>query len=116
MYHDKKDQVAFHIVYILEAHPSDVWQMAVNEKQDVVYASPRNQDERNALADTCVRKLNIEIPAVVDTFDNATERAYTGWPDRLYLIGRDGRIVHKSAPGPYGFRPADLRAAIDRLK
>lgn len=101
-------------MYILEAHASDVWQLPVNEKQDVVYASPRDQQERTALADSCIRKLNIEIPAVLDTFDNSTERAYTGWPDRLYLIGKDGRVVYKSRPGPFGFRPAELRAALPK--
>jgi hypothetical protein len=35
----------------------------------------------------CVRKLGIQIPAVIDEFGNSTEQAYTGWPDRLYLIG-----------------------------
>ncbi len=108
--------MAFHIVYILEAHASDVWQLPVNEKQDVVYASPRNQDERTALADSCVRKLNIDMPALLDTFDNATEQAYTGWPDRLYLIDREGRVAYKSGPGPWGFKTAELKAALDRTR
>jgi type I thyroxine 5'-deiodinase len=60
-------------------------------------------------------RLAIELPAVVDTFDDATERAYTAWPERLYVIDRDGRIAYKSAPGPFGFKPADLEAALSRL-
>lgn len=108
-----KDRAAFHVVYILEAHASDVWQLPVNEKQDVVYASPQSQQERASLADACVRKLNIEIPALIDGFDNAVERAYTAWPDRLYLIDREGKITYKSKPGPWGFRPAELRSALD---
>jgi len=62
----------------------------------------------------CVRKLNIEIPALVDGFDDGVERAYTGWPDRLYVIDRAGNIAFKSAPGPYGFKPADMEAALRR--
>jgi len=32
------------------------------------------------------------------------EKAYTGWPDRLYLIDKEGRVAFKSAPGPFGFK------------
>ena len=59
-----------------------------------------------------VRKLGIELPALVDNFDNSTEVAYTAWPDRLYLIGRDGRIAYKSKPGPFGFKPDQLSEAL----
>jgi hypothetical protein len=34
--------VAFLVVYITEAHPSDVWQMQSNIKDRVVFASPKN--------------------------------------------------------------------------
>jgi len=63
----------------------------------------------------CVVKLGIKIPAVVDSFDNATERAYTAWPDRLYLIDRDGRVAYKSAPGPFGFHSKELELAIQKM-
>ncbi|HLK34968.1 MAG TPA: deiodinase-like protein [Terriglobales bacterium] len=105
----------FLAVYILEAHPSDVWQMESNIKQGVIFRSPRNEQEREELAGTCVRKLGIKFPAVVDGFDNATERAYTGWPDRIYLIDTSGRIVFKSKPGPFGFKPELLGTALSRL-
>jgi type I thyroxine 5'-deiodinase len=102
-------------VYILEAHPSDVWQMESNIKQGVVFRSPRNEQERAELAGTCVRKLGIKFPALVDGFDNQTEKAYTGWPDRIYLIDSGGQIVFKSQPGPFGFKPEQLSAALSRL-
>ncbi len=44
--------------------------------------------------------------------DNTTDLAYSALPDRLYLVGTDGRIAYKSAPGPMGFRPDELEAAI----
>lgn len=107
--------MAFHVVYILEAHAADVWQMDANVEQNVVFASPKSQEERTGVADACVRKLNIAIPALLDTFDNATERAYTGWPDRLYVIDREGRVAFKSRPGPFGFQPADVRRQLAAL-
>ncbi len=99
-------------MYILEAHPSDVWQMQSNIKDNVVYASPRSEDERAGMANSCVRKLGIKFPALVDGFSNTTEQAYTGWPDRIYLIDRHGRVVYKSKPGPFGFHANQLEAAL----
>lgn len=89
--------------------------MDANEKQGVVFASPRNIDERTSLADACVRKLNLQIPALLDGFDNSTERAYTAWPDRLYVIDRDGTVAFKSQPGPFGFHPEDVRRKLEEL-
>ena len=103
------------MVYILEAHPSDVWQMQSNIKDQVVFASPRSEEERGLVAGSCVRKLGIKFPAVLDEFGNSTEQAYTGWPDRLYLIDTSRRVVYKSKPGPFGFKTDELRAAIAKL-
>jgi hypothetical protein len=103
------------VVYITEAHPSDVWQMESNLKDKVVFASPKDEEERALVAGTCVRKLGIQIPAVIDEFGNSTEQAYTGWPDRLYAIDATGRIAYKSKPGPFGFKSEELRAAVSRL-
>jgi hypothetical protein len=62
-----------------------------------------------------VRKLGIQIPAVLDEFGNSTEQAYTGWPDRLYLIDSAGRVAYKSKPGPFGFKPDDLKNALAQV-
>jgi hypothetical protein len=107
--------VEFLVVYITEAHPSDVWQMQNNLKDNVVFASPRNEEERALVAGACVRKLGIEIPAVLDEFGNSTEGAYTAWPDRLYLIDGHGKVVYKSKPGPFGFKPDELKTALGKL-
>jgi hypothetical protein len=107
--------VAFYVVYIREAHPSDGWQMASNVREHVVFAVPKSLGERDEVAGACVRRLGIEIPALIDDVDDAVEAAYTGWPDRLYVIGRDGRVVYKSAPGPYGFDPSGVAATLKRL-
>ena len=84
-------------------------------RDNVLHKSPVNLDERAALADLCVTRLSIELPAVLDDFDDTTDTNYTGWPERLYLIDRDGRVAYKSNPGPFGFKPAALEAALERL-
>ena len=103
------------MVYISEAHPSDLWQMQSNIRDKVVFASPRNAEERASIAGVCVRKLGLKFPAVLDEFGNSTERAYTGWPDRLYLIDSQGKIAYKSKAGPFGFKPDELAAALPRI-
>ena len=115
LYQEFGEKVGFLVVYITEAHPSDLWQSQNNFKDKVVFASPRNEDERASLAGTCVRKLGIEMPALLDEFGNSTESAYTAWPDRIYLIDASGRVAYKSKPGPFGFKPDELQAALHRV-
>ena len=67
--------------------------MAVNVRQNVLFTDPKTFVERTSVAESCVRKLGIHIPALVDDVSDAVEAAYTGWPDRLYLIDREGRVV-----------------------
>jgi Iodothyronine deiodinase len=107
--------VAFYVVYILEAHASDVWQMASNVKQGVVFAMPKSLGEREAVADSCVRNLHIQIPALIDDFSDSTEKAYTGWPDRLYVIDREGRVASKTQAGPFGFHPEEVERSLKTL-
>jgi hypothetical protein len=103
------------VVYIEEAHPIDAWQDEDNEKAHIAVGSEKSLDERCAVAGACVRKLGIEIPALVDGFDDSVERAYTAWPDRLYVLDREGRVAWKSAPGPFGFDPSAAEAALKPL-
>ncbi len=102
-------------MYIREAHTTDVWQDPDNLDDKVLFASPKNFDERSELGQICVVKLGIKFPAIIDTFDNSTERAYTGWPDRLYVVDRDGRVAYKSRPGPFGFKPAGVEETLKKL-
>ena len=100
------------MVYIREAHPSNAWQMAVNVRENIVFTDPSTFEERSTRAESCVRKLGIRIPALVDDVVDGVEAAYTGWPDRLYVIARDGRVAYKSAPGPFGFEPEAMEASL----
>jgi thiol-disulfide isomerase/thioredoxin len=109
------DRAAFYFVYTSEAHASDVWPVASNRRAEIAYATHRDMDERQAVANTCARSLKIEFPMLVDDMADSVERAYTAWPTRIYVVDRDGRIAFKSRPGPFGFEAAPLRAALARL-
>ena len=102
-------------MYIEEAHASDAWQVAVNEREKVVFAAPRTFGERADVGAVCVKQLKVDLPMVVDEIDNRTERAYTAWPDRLYVIDAQGRIAFKSPAGPFGFQVEPVERALAAL-
>ena len=89
--------------------------MQSNVRDNVLFSSPKDEAERALVAGTCVRKLGIKFPAVIDGFENKTEAAYTGWPDRIYLIDQNNRVVYKSKPGPFGLKPNDLEQALKKI-
>jgi len=89
--------------------------MPSNIRDKVILRTPQSFDERTEVATSCVRKLGIKIPAIVDDMSNSTERAYTGWPDRIYLIDESGRVALKTKPGPFGFDPAMLDSQLQRI-
>ena len=113
MYKKFRDRAEFFIVYIEEAHASDMWQMPSNVRDQVIFTLPTSFAEREGVAGACVRKLGLEIPAAVDGIDNRVERAYTAWPDRFYVIDKQGRVALKTAPGPFGFDPSKVSALLE---
>ena len=114
-YQRNKDKAQFIGVYIREAHPSDGWQVPKNETDGVVYKQPKTEEERHSVASTCAAKLELTFPFVVDGMDNRTEAAYAGWPDRLYIVAKDGTIAYKGRPGPGGFSVAEMQARLEEL-
>ncbi len=112
MYRTYKDRFEFFVVYIQEAHPEDGWQLQINVDEDVVHETPKTFDEREHLAEACSVRLELDIPTLIDDMEDSTDLAYSALPDRLFLIGRDGRIAYRSEAGPMGFRPDELEAAI----
>jgi hypothetical protein len=107
-------KVDFLLVYIREAHPTDGWQVPQNERDGVLLPEAKSSEQKEDHASSCVRKLDIRFPALIDGMDNKVQDAYAGWPDRLYLVGKNGRIAFKGPPGPRGFQPPALAAAIEK--
>jgi len=106
------DQVQFYIVYIREAHPVD-GRSPLGDGDYVIVEDPITLGERESVARTCLGRLELEpMPALVDDMEDTANRAYNAGPDRLYLVARDGSIAYRSGPGPFGFRPEELEAAI----
>lgn len=81
--------------------------------QGPLVEDPINAKERHEVATQCVTALDLKtITAVVDRIDDAVNQAYSGWPDRLYLVGKDGKIAYAGGRGPFGFKPDELETAI----
>ena len=109
-----RDRVAFFVVYIKEAHPEDGWVMNDNRRADIKVQDPTSDAERAIVAEACALRLKIRMPVLLDSIDNEVARQYGGWPDRLYLIDCESRVAFQGDKGPFGFRPEDLQAAIER--
>jgi hypothetical protein len=95
-------------VYIKEAHPKDEWQVDTNETDSVCYSQPKTAEERQAIVKDFIGRFSYAIPLVVDTMANEAEAAYAAWPERLYVVGADGKIAYKGAMGPSGFDPEEI--------
>jgi hypothetical protein len=104
--------VQFLVIYIREAHPTDGWQMPVPGQRK--FADPKTIEERRAVAGQCESAVLHGIPTLVDEMDDAVMTAYAAWPDRLYLVGLDGQVVYAGGRGPFGFKPAELKRAMDQ--
>ncbi len=105
-----KDKATIYLVYIREAHPVDGWYAGFRAIKD-----PRTLEERNDVAGQCMSTLKFTIPCLVDGIDNAVEKAYAAYPDRIYVIDPDGKIAYKSGPGPRGFRPREMEVALKKV-
>jgi hypothetical protein len=111
--HDRHgDAVEFFVVYIREAHPEDGWVLADNLREGVALSDPTSLEERADAAEACALRLRTRIPILLDDVDDEVAVAYGGWPDRLYLVGRDGRVAFQGGEGPFGFEPKELAEAI----
>ena len=112
LYQKHREQADFLFVYIQEAHPSDGWQVDDNEKDKVVFPDPTTWNERRQRAQECVTRLGITMPCVVDTMDNKVDTLYAAWPERIFVIDREGKIVYAGGQGPFGFKPTEAKKAL----
>ena len=110
-----EDRVEFLTVYVREAHPTDGWRMDSNDRAGVVFAQPQNLTERIGVADKCCQTLKMTMPLLVDELDDRVGHLYSGMPDRLYIIDRQGRVAYKGGRGPFGFKPGEMAQSLTML-
>jgi len=125
LYEKYGDRVQFITIYMREAHPTDGWWLgggllglllrmkgtkAIKDVHD-----PKTMAERKQVAARCESDLKYGIPTLVDGMDDPVNRAYAAMPTRMYLVGTDGRVVYAGGLGPWGFKPHELKDAIEKL-
>lgn len=115
LYQRYRDRVEFFAVYIREAHPTDGWRSRGNDRAGIEIAQPKNFEQRVKAASKCCGALEMQIPLLVDGIDNRVGDAYSGFPDRLYIIDRDGTVAFKSGRGPFGFIPREMEQSLNLL-
>ena len=116
LYNQYKGRVEFFVVYVQEAHPTDGWQVESNVEQGILFRQHQSFQERDEAAQSCTIGLHISIPTLVEELDNAIDEAFGAAPERLYLIGKDGRVVYHGGAGPHFFDLEELGGALQRLE
>src|SRR5262245_30996351 len=86
--------------------------MASNDRVGVVVNQPKEKTEREDVAKKCCSFLEMSMPMVVDEIDDRVGHAYSGMPDRLYILDKGGRVVYKGGRGPFGFKSGEMEQSL----
>jgi hypothetical protein len=103
------------VIYVREAHPDDGWQVQANIKDKLVYNDPTTIEERRKVARDFARQFKVSLPILIDTLDDKLEGIFAAWPDRIYVLDRDGKVTYKGKPGPFGFKVNEAEEALKML-
>jgi hypothetical protein len=110
-----KDRAEFFLVYIREAHPTDGWRVPQNDREGIEVKQPKTYKERVEAASDCVKSLKFSFAALVDDMEDTAEKAYAGWPDRLFVVKRDGTIGYAGERGPRGFKVEEVETYLKEM-
>jgi peroxiredoxin len=93
------DSVSFFLLYTRESHPAEN------------YAAHNSFEQKLAYARDLKRLENIQFPILVDHLDGRIHRAYGGWPNAVFVIHKDGRLIFRSNMANHG----ELRQFLNDL-
>ena len=115
LYERFRERATIVFVYIAEAHTTDGWQLDANLDEEVLIAQHTSLAERFSAARAGVERLALTMPVLVDGMDDSVSSAFAAWPERIYVVGADGRVAFTGGPGPFEFDPDAAGAALDEL-
>ena len=58
--------------------------------------------------------MDVETETLLNDIDNTAMACYAAWPERLYIIGTDGRIIYKGGMGPFYFDPDEVEEILSK--
>jgi len=76
--------ISFFLLYTRESHPAEN------------YSAHQSFEQKLAYARELQRLEDVKFPIVVDHLDGRTHRAYGVWPNALFVIHKDGRLIFRS--------------------
>ena len=91
--------VSFLLLYTRESHPAEN------------YSAHRSFEQKLAYARDLQRLENVRLPILVDHLDGRIHRAYGVWPNALFVIHKDGRLIFRSNMANH----RELREFLDAL-
>ena len=86
--------------------------MQTNDMAGISFKQPTTFDERFGIAEQCNTRLDMKTPVLLDDMKNTTCENYAAFPDRLYIIDRDGKVTYKGGRGPFGYKPRELEQSL----
>lgn len=118
----KHQGVAFLTVYTAEAHAEDGWKLVdqyINDTEythenDFCFPYAKDINERKKMAEWLIDKKHFEMPIVLDSMEDNLLKAYNSWPIRLYIIHK-GKVAYCGKQGPFGYNPASIDMALQKL-
>jgi len=100
LYTEYSDRARFVMIYIREAHPYDGFAGALGRVED-----PKTFEARAAVARKSRLQMRLPFTVLVDSMEDPTATRWAGWPIRLFVVGKDGKVAYAGAQGPWGYRP-----------
>ena len=76
--------ISFFLLYTRESHPAEN------------FSAHQSFEQKHAYARELQRLENVKFPIIVDHLDGRIHRAYGVWPNALFVIHKDGRIIFRS--------------------
>ncbi len=118
LYEDFSDRVEFLLIYTTEAHPvgsnspyvEREWVPAINRKGSR-WPQSTSAQERTDHAKKSKEQLEIVLPMVVDSFDNAVWQAYGRAPSPAFVLDSQGQVVESMV----WIDPKRIRRALNKL-
>jgi len=77
-------EISFFLLYTRESHPAEH------------YPSHGSWEQKLAHARDLKRLENVRIPVLVDSLDGKIHRSYGIWPNAVFVIHKDGRLIFRS--------------------
>ena len=92
-------EVSFLLLYTRESHPAEN------------YPSHSSWEQKLSYARDLQRLENVQFPIIVDSLDGKIHKSYGTWPNALFVVHKDGRLIFRSNMANH----SELRQFLDDL-